>query len=112
MSKDEIISQKEIENRIFTIREVEVMIDRDLAKMYQVETKVLNHAVKRNLQRFPNSFRFQLTDAEKTELVTNCDWFSSLKHSPTNPYNFSKMDSISGKNIKELQFPEFIKNKL
>jgi len=57
------------------------MIDRDLAEMYQVETKVLNQAVKRNSERFPIQFRFQLTENEKTELVTICDRFDSLKHS-------------------------------
>lgn len=53
-----------IENLIVTVRESQVMIDRDLASMYQVETRVLNQAVKRNLDRFPASFRFQLTDTE------------------------------------------------
>lgn len=54
------INQKEIGNKIFTIRGVQVMIDRDLAEIYGVETKVLNQAVKRNAERFPNSFQFQL----------------------------------------------------
>lgn len=90
MSNLPYISQKHIENRIFTIRGVQVMIDRDLAEMYQVETKVLNQAVKRNLQRFPELFRFQLTENEKKELVTNCDRFESMKHSSNNPYAFSE----------------------
>lgn len=75
MSKELIISQKEIENRIFVFRDSQVILDRDLAEMYQVETKVLNQAVKRNIERFPKQFRFQLTDNEKIELVTNCDRF-------------------------------------
>lgn len=54
----------EIENRIFTIRGVQVMLDSHLAEMYQVETKVLNRAVKRNVERFPESFRLQLTTNE------------------------------------------------
>ena len=54
----------QIENRIYTVRGVQVMLDRDLAAMYHVETKVLNQAVKRNLDRFPESFRFQLTADE------------------------------------------------
>ncbi|MBW7870142.1 MAG: ORF6N domain-containing protein, partial [Flavobacteriia bacterium] len=90
MSKDIILSQKHIEIRIFNIREVQVMIDRDLAEMYQVETRVLNQAVKRNIERFPQQFRFQLSDDEKMELVTNCDRFDSLKHSSTNPYAFTE----------------------
>lgn len=90
MSKDLSISQKEIESRIFVFRDSQVMLDRDLAEMYQVETKVLNQAVKRNIERFPQQFRFQLTDNEKMELVTNCDRFESLKHSSTNPYAFTE----------------------
>ncbi len=54
----------DIENRIFTIRGVQVMLDSHLAEMYQVETKALNRAVKRNVERFPKSFRFQLTTKE------------------------------------------------
>ena len=50
------LSKKDIENRIFTVRGVQVMIDRDLAELYMVETKVLNQAVKRNLDRFPDEF--------------------------------------------------------
>ncbi|MBX9892532.1 MAG: ORF6N domain-containing protein [Chitinophagaceae bacterium] len=90
MSKEFIITKKQIENRIFTIRENQVMIDRDLAEMYDVETKVLNQAVKRNTERFPELFRFQLTDTETNELVTNCDRFENLKHSSNNPYAFTE----------------------
>src|SRR5699024_8744044 len=82
--------QQHIENRIFTIRGEQVMIDRDLAEMYQVKTRVLNQAVKRNIERFPNIFRFQLNEDEKNELVTNCDRFESLKHSSVNPYAFTE----------------------
>lgn len=66
------------------------MIDRDLAELYGVETKVLNQAVKRNIERFPESFRFQLTELEKEELVTNCDRFDGLKHSSSNPFVFTE----------------------
>lgn len=90
MNKEVAISKLQIESRIFTIRGNHVMIDRDLAEMYQVETKVLNQAVKRNIERFPELFRFQLTDNEKTELVTNCDRFESLKHSSNNPFAFTE----------------------
>jgi hypothetical protein len=58
----------EIENRIFTIRGVQVMLDSHLAEMYQVETKILNRAVKRNEDRFPESFRFQITNIEYENL--------------------------------------------
>jgi len=58
--------------------------------LYHVDTKVLNQAVKRNLNRFPLSFRFQLVDIEKNELVTNCDRLEKLKHSTSNPYAFTE----------------------
>ena len=61
---EDIIYPKDIENRIWTIRGLQVMLDRDLAEMYVVETKVFNQAVKRNLGRFPNQFRFQLNGQE------------------------------------------------
>ena len=57
------------------------MLDRDLAELYGIETKVFNQAVKRNAKRFPSHFRFQLNKEEKNELVTNCDRFKTLKHS-------------------------------
>ena len=79
-----------IENRILTFRGKSVMIDRDLAELYGIETKVLNQAVKRNIERFPESFRFQLNEIEKDELVTNCDRFNGLKHSSSNPFAFTE----------------------
>lgn len=79
-----------IENRIISIRGKQIMIDRDLAELYNVETKVLNQAVKRNIERFPESFRFQLTKEEKAELVANCDRFDNLKHSSTLPFAFTE----------------------
>jgi len=84
------INQKEIENRIFTFRGIQVMIDRDLAEVYGVETKRLNEQVRRNINRFPERFRFQLTDFEKNELVANCDRFENLKHSSVLPYAFTE----------------------
>jgi hypothetical protein len=51
------------------------MLDRDLAELYKVEVKRLNEQVKRNQDRFPNNFRFQLSDDEKNELVAICDRF-------------------------------------
>jgi hypothetical protein len=57
-----------IENKIYEIRGQKVMLDFDLAEMYQVETKVLNQTVKRNIERFPTDFMFQLTNQELTNL--------------------------------------------
>lgn len=79
-----------IESCIFTIRGQQVLVDRDLAVLYGVETKVLNQSVKRNIARFPERFRFQLSKEETNELVTNCDRFASLKHSSVFPYVFTE----------------------
>ena len=86
----ELINTDNIQDSIFTFRELQVMIDRDLATLYRVETKVLNQAVKRNLERFPENFRFQLNDKEKQQLVTDCDRFEKLKHSSNNPYAYTE----------------------
>ena len=79
-----------IENLILNIRGKQVMLDRDLARLYGVETKVLNQAVKRNIERFPERFMFQLTDNEFFKLVTICDRFSTLKHSTSYPFAFTE----------------------
>jgi len=84
------INEETIKNKIYSIRGFQVMLDRDLAELYGVETKVFNQAVKRNENRFPDDFRFQLTSIEKDELVTNCDWLNTLKHSSVNPYAFTE----------------------
>lgn len=66
------------------------MLDRDLAMLYGVTTKRLNEQVKRNIERFPEHFRFQLTDNETEELVANCDRLRMLKHSSVNPFVFTE----------------------
>ncbi|NQV19497.1 MAG: ORF6N domain-containing protein [Armatimonadetes bacterium] len=85
-----VLDTQQIQNRIFTIRDMQVMLDTDLAEIYQVQVKRLNEQVKRNIDRFPSSFRFQLNDFEKNELVANCDRFKNLKHSTSNPYAFTE----------------------
>lgn len=65
-----LIAQKRIENRIFFIRGKKVMLDRDLAKLYEVETGVLNQAVKRNIERFPEEFMFQLSKEEMKNWIS------------------------------------------
>lgn len=70
----ELITQQQIESKIYTLRGIQVMLDSDFAEMYQVETRALNQAVKRNSDRFPDDFMFQLTAAEwqnlKSQKVT------------------------------------------
>lgn len=80
---------KKVENKIFEIRHQKVMLDFDLAELYEVETKNLNQAVKRNLERFPSDFMFQLTTTEfemnRSQIVTG-----SRKHSSIMPYAFTE----------------------
>ncbi|HAH32212.1 MAG TPA: DNA-binding protein [Elusimicrobia bacterium] len=80
--------QEVIESKIFILRGKRVMIDWDLAHLYEVETKRLNEQVKRNLRRFPPDFMFQLAEEEKKELVAKCDRFKPLKHSSAMPFAF------------------------
>ena len=79
-----------IKSRIFTVRGIQVVLDRDLAELYGVQTKVLNQAVKRNASRFPSEFMFVLAKDEMEELVTNCDRFASMKHSSVPMRAFSE----------------------
>ncbi|MFA5857546.1 MAG: ORF6N domain-containing protein [Elusimicrobiota bacterium] len=86
-----LILQESIETKILLIRSKRVMIDHDLAGLYNVSTKVLNQAVKRNIRRFPKeTFIFQLNQQEKTEVVTTCDHLKMLKFSPKLPYAFTE----------------------
>lgn len=90
---DSIITRPEIENRIYTIRGQQVMLDSDLARIYQVETKVFNQTVKRNTDRFPESFCFQLTQDEfdainlRSQFVTSSLNYGGRRYLP---YVFSE----------------------
>ena len=68
MNELSLIDNQRIDDKIYTIRGVQVMLDEDLAKLYQVESKRLNEQVKRNIERFPEKFRFQLT-ADEYEIL-------------------------------------------
>ncbi len=94
-----IIPVGSIQQRIFEIRRIKVIIDADLAKFYGVETKRLNEQVKRNPERFPKDFMFRLNDKEKTELVANCDHLSNLKYSRTLPYAFTEHGAIMAASV-------------
>ena len=88
-----------VEQRILVIRGLKVMIDADLAELYGVPTKALNQAVKRNAERFPADFMFQLTSEEKAEVVTNCDHLARLKFSRVLPFAFTEHGAIQASNI-------------
>lgn len=87
--KPSIIPQKEIESRIFTIRGLQVMLDKDLAEFYEVTTGRLNEQVKRNIVRFPSDFMFQLTEVETINLVSQ-NAISSWGGTRKLPYVFTE----------------------
>ncbi len=95
----QLIPHELISERILLIRGIKVMLDADLAELYDVPTKALNQAVRRNLERFPADFMFQLTKAEKQEVVTNCDHLAKLKYSPTEPYAFTEHGALMLGNV-------------
>jgi ORF6N domain len=88
-----------IENRILVMRDQKVIVDADLAALYGVDTKRLNEQVKRNAERFPQDFMFQLTSAEKAEVVANCDHLAKLKFSKALPYAFTEHGAIQAANV-------------
>ena len=88
-----------IESRIQVIRGLRVMLDVDLAALYGVQTKRLNEQVKRNRDRFPSDFLFQLTADEKTEVVANCDHLQNLKFSKALPFAFTEHGAIQAANV-------------
>ena len=80
-----------IHDKIYTIRDQKVMLDFDLAELYQVETRVLKQAVRRNLKRFPSDFMFLLSKEEWNKLITICDNLpKNIKYSPTTPFAFTE----------------------
>ena len=89
-----IIPEEKIDRAILLIRGHKVMLDTDLAEIYGVKTSRLNEQVKRNSDRFPDDFMFQLTDQEKDEVIANCDHLVKIKFSRTNPYAFTEHGTI------------------
>ena len=90
VTEHQLSGQEEIAQLIMNVRGMQVMVDRDLAVLYGVETKRLNEQVRRNIERFPERFRFQLTKEETNELVANCDRLKAIKHSTVTPYVFTE----------------------
>ncbi|RAP37687.1 DNA-binding protein [Candidatus Marinamargulisbacteria bacterium SCGC AAA071-K20] len=84
------INESTIQSKILLFRNLKVMLDRDLSELYEVETKVLNQAVKRNRHSFPKDFMFQLSESEKNKVVTSCDRFKSLKYAGSPPFAFTE----------------------
>jgi phage regulator Rha-like protein len=86
MAPSEIIPVESIERKIYLIRGHKVMLDSDLAELYQVPTKALNQAVRRNLDRFPADFMFQLNDEElenlRSQIVTSSGSHGGRRYAP------------------------------
>ncbi|HEX4597820.1 MAG TPA: ORF6N domain-containing protein [Burkholderiaceae bacterium] len=93
------VMEAPLEHRILMIRGKSVMIDADLAELYGVQTRVLNQAVRRNRKRFPDEFMFQLTRAEKQEVITTCDHLAKLKFSPVLPLAFTEHGTLMLGNV-------------
>ena len=94
-----VTSASQIQTAILPLRDQRVILDADLARLYGVSTKRLNEQVKRNLDRFPSDFVFQLTPSEKAEVVANCDHLARLKFSPQRPYAFTEHGAIMAANV-------------
>ena len=97
------VSLESIERIILSLRGERVILDADLAVLYGVSTKALNQAVKRNLERFPTDFLFQLTAEEKSEVVTACDHLARLRFSPNLPYAFTEHGVLMAANVLNSQ---------
>ncbi len=83
-------SRNSIETMIIPVRRQNVVIDADLARIYGVHTRALNQAVKRNKERFPADFVFQLTVDERANVITKRDHLSTLKFSKSLPFAFTE----------------------
>jgi flagellar biosynthesis protein FliP len=83
MDTNQVLNTIAVDDKIFIIRGIQVMVDRDLAELYQVSTSRLNEQVKRNSEKFPSDFMFELTDNEKNELIAKCDNLQKLKFNPS-----------------------------
>ena len=94
-----LIPQETIENKILLIRGKKVMIDMDLAQLFEGETRHLKRQVRRNISRFPDDFMFQLNEEEKKELVPKWHRFHRLKHSTSLPYAFTEHGALMLANV-------------
>jgi hypothetical protein len=97
---------KPAESLILTIRGSKVLIDADLAAIYGVETRALNQAVKRNSERFPKDFIFQLNADEKLKVITNCDHLARLKFAKSLPFAFTEHGALMAATV--LNSPEAV----
>jgi hypothetical protein len=86
----DVVKMEEIESLILEIQGQKVLLDRDVATIYGVETKRINEAVKNNPDRFPDGYVIELNESIKNELVEKFDRFKTLKHTTSNPKAFTE----------------------
>ena len=98
-AKNVVVAGDEILRSILWVRDQRVIIDTDLAELYDVPTKALNQAVKRNRERFPPDFMFRLTARERKEVVTDCDHLARLRFSPALPYAFTEHGALMAASV-------------
>jgi len=80
-----------IQNLVYEVKGKSIMLDFDLAAIYQVETRRLKEQVRRNIERFPDDFMFQLSKSEWKEVIANCDNLpENIKYSPITPLAFTQ----------------------
>ena len=96
---NKIIQVHAIQKRILLIRGQKVIIDADLADAYGVPTRRLNEQVKRNKDRFPEDFMFQLSIEEKAEVIARCDHLEKLKFSKARPFAFTEYGAIMAASV-------------
>jgi len=99
----ELVPVEYIERRIVELRGAKVIIGPDLAELYGVATRRLNEQVRRNSERFPEDFVFQLTQEEKEEVVANCDHLANLRFSPHLPLAFTEHGAMMAANVLSSQ---------
>ncbi len=78
------------ESKIIVIRDTQVILDRDVAELYGVETREINQALRNNPKKFPPGYVIELNNNEKEELIKNFDRFKKLKHSTVAPHAFTE----------------------
>lgn len=104
------LTAENIGDRIVVLRKRRVLIDADLAELYQVSTKRLKEQLKRNAERFPEDFAFQLSADEKSEVVAKCDHLQRLKYSPFLPHAFTEYGALMVANL--LKSPQAVETSI
>lgn len=88
--KNDIITTNDVKGKVLSIRNQQVILDRDVAELYGVDTRQINQAVKNNKEKFPQGYLFELTEDEKNEVIKNFDILNSLKFCRVPPTAFTE----------------------